>query len=496
MNFSISPAVPILKKGCCLLIGVIKDSATLNDKPCLTNEAKQLLNIAASNAGFKGDVGKSIAVHSAPEAQGCSIILFGLGLKNEISKKSYIAAINHAIDSIQDIESKEIHLMLPELHIPSTPDGWKTRQLALLLKLKSYRFEMVKKIASKTYPTRNKKLILFYGERTRSGETRNVRIGDAIGEGCNLARDLGNLPPNICTPTHLANTATDIGKNFKFRTRVFNEQQLRNMGMDALLAVSRGSTEPAKFIEMVYTGTSKNKRPIVLIGKGVTFDSGGISIKPSSGMDEMKYDMSGAGSVLGTFLAISKLKPPVNVVGLIPAVENMPGGKATRPGDIVRTKSGQTVEILNTDAEGRLILCDALTYAEKFNPSAVIDVATLTGACVVALGKIATGLFSNSDELAEELGNAGENSWDRVWRMPVWDEYQPQLKSNFADMANIGGREAGSVTAACFLSRFASKFPWAHLDIAGTAWNSGTNKGSTGRPVPLLCEFILSRCGF
>jgi len=268
------------------------------------------------------------------------------------------------------------------------------------------------------------------------------------------------------------------------------------MGMDALLAVSKGSVEPAKFIEMIYTGTSKNIPPIVLIGKGVTFDSGGISIKPSSGMDEMKYDMSGAGSVLGTLLAISKLKPPVNVVGLIPAVENMPGGAATRPGDIVRTKSGQTVEILNTDAEGRLILCDSLTYAEKFNPSAVIDVATLTGACVVALGKIATGLFSNSDELAEELTDAGENSWDRVWRMPVWDEYQRQLKSNFADMANIGGREAGSVTAACFLSRFATKFPWAHLDIAGTAWNSGTNKGSTGRPVPLLCEFILSRCGF
>ena len=478
------------------MIGVIQDAVTSNDKAYLPDKVKRLLNAVAADAGFKGDVGKSIAVHSAPETQGCSIILFGLGPKDKISKNSYIAAINHAIDSLQDIVSKEIHLMLPELHIPGTRDGWKTRQLALLLKLKSYRFEIIKNVTSKTYPAHNKKLVLCIGGHNGSGETRNMRIGDAIGEGCNLARELGNLPPNICTPAHLAHTATGIGKNLKFQTRVFNEGQLKNMGMDALLAVSKGSVEPAKFIEMIYTGTSKNKPPIVLIGKGVTFDSGGISIKPSSGMDEMKYDMSGAGSVLGTLLAISKLKPPVNVVGLIPAVENMPGGKATRPGDIVRTKSGQTVEILNTDAEGRLILCDALTYAEKFKPSAVIDVATLTGACVVALGKIATGLFSNSDELAEELSDAGENSWDRVWRMPVWDEYQTQLKSNFADMANIGGREAGSVTAACFLSRFATKFPWAHLDIAGTAWNSGTNKGSTGRPVPLLCEFILSRCGF
>ena len=494
MNFSISSAVPELRKGRCLLIGVFQDVATPNDNPCLPKKAKQLLNTAASEAGFNGDVGKSIAVHSAPETQGCSIILFGLGRQNEVSKKSYIAAMKYAIDSVEDIKSKEIHCILPKLNIPRAREGWKIRQLALLLKLKSYRFEMGKNVQSKTYPAYNKKLVLWVANQAVREEARNMNIGDAIGEGCNLARDLGNLPPNVCTPTYLADTAIDIGRKFKFRTRVFTEGKLKNLGMDALLAVSKGSAQPARFIEMIYTGTSKNKRPIILIGKGVTFDSGGISIKPSSGMDEMKYDMSGAGSVLGTLLTISKLKLPVNVVGLIPAVENMPGGKATRPGDIVRTKSGQTVEILNTDAEGRLILCDALTYAEKFNPSAVIDIATLTGACVVALGKIASGLFSNSDELAGELIDAGENSWDKVWRMPVWDEYQQQLKSNFADLANIGGREAGSVTAACFLSRFATKFPWAHLDIASTAWNSGANKGSTGRPVPLLCDFILSRC--
>ena len=495
MNFSISSEVPELKKGRCLLIGVFQDVATPNDNPYLPKKAKRLLNTAASEVGFNGDVGKSIVVHSAPETQGGLIILFGLGRQDEVSKKSCVAAMKHAIDSIQDIRSKEIHCILPKLKIPNAREGWEIRQLALLLKLKSYRFKMGKNAQSKTYPAHNKKLVLWVANQAVREEARNINVGDAIGEGCNLARDLGNLPPNVCTPTYLADTAIDIGKKFKIQTRVLNEGQLKNLGMDALLSVSRGSTEPAKFIEMIYTGTSKNKRPIVLIGKGVTFDSGGISIKPSSGMDEMKYDMSGAGSVLGTLLTISKLKLPINVVGLIPAVENMPGSEATRPGDIVETKSGLTVEILNTDAEGRLILCDAITYAEKFNPSVVIDIATLTGACVVALGKVATGLFSNDDKLSTELIEAGEKSWDRVWQMPIWDDYQQQLKSNFADLANIGGREAGSVTAACFLSKFATKFSWAHLDIAGTAWNSGSNKGSTGRPVPLLSEFILRRCG-
>ena len=285
MNFSISSVVPELKKGRCLLIGVFQDVATPNDNPYLPKKAKQLLNTAASAAGFNGDVGKSIAVHSTPETQGCLIILFGLGRKDEVSKKLYITAINHAIDSIQDIKPKEIHLMLPKLHIPGTREAWEIRQLALLLKLKSYRFEIDKNVTSKIHRAHDKKLVLWAGKRADSGEARNIRIGASIGEGCNLARDLGNLPPNICTPTHLADTAIDIGKKFKLQTRVFNEGQLKNMGMDALLAVSKGSAEPAKFIEMIYTGTSKNKPPIVLIGKGVTFDSGGISIKPSSGMD-------------------------------------------------------------------------------------------------------------------------------------------------------------------------------------------------------------------
>jgi leucyl aminopeptidase len=263
--------------------------------------------------------------------------------------------------------------------------------------------------------------------------------------------------------------------------------------MGALLAVTRGTREPAKLIVLRYQGAARKDKPVALVGKGITFDTGGISLKPSAEMDEMKYDMSGAGSVLGTLEAVARMRLPVNVVGVIPTCENMPGGSAIKPGDIVASMSGQTVEILNTDAEGRLILCDALTYCERFEPDAVVDIATLTGACVVALGHIATGLYSNDDGLAQALLDAGERAWDRAWRMPLWDDYQEQLKSPFADMGNIGGRPGGSVTAACFLSRFAGKFKWAHLDIAGTAWRSGKDKGSTARPVPLLTTFLMAR---
>jgi leucyl aminopeptidase len=263
--------------------------------------------------------------------------------------------------------------------------------------------------------------------------------------------------------------------------------------MGAFLAVTKGTREPAKFIVLQYHGAGRKQAPVALVGKGITFDTGGISIKPSAEMDEMKYDMSGAGSVLGTLEAVARMRLPVNVVGIIPTCENMPDGSAIKPGDVVTSMSGQTIEILNTDAEGRLILCDALTYAERFEPAAVIDIATLTGACVIALGGVATGLYSNDDDLAQSLLDAGQHAWDRAWRMPLWDDYHEQIKSPFADIANVGGRPAGSVTAACFLAKFAGKFKWAHLDIAGTAWRSGKDKGSTGRPVPMLTEFLVAR---
>jgi leucyl aminopeptidase len=277
------------------------------------------------------------------------------------------------------------------------------------------------------------------------------------------------------------------------KVRVFERADMRKLGMNTLLSVAQGSAQPPKFIVIEYGPVTKTGKPVVLVGKGVTFDTGGISIKPAAEMDEMKFDMSGAGTVLGTMKAVAELELPLSVVGLIPTTENMPGGRATRPGDIVKSMSGQTVEILNTDAEGRLILCDALTYAERYQPSAVIDIATLTGACVIALGHVACGLFANDDALANELLAAADAAYDRAWRLPVWDDYQEQLKSNFADFANIGGRPAGSVTAACFLSRFATKYKWAHLDIAGTAWRGGKEKGATGRPVPMLTQFLVNR---
>jgi len=309
-----------------------------------------------------------------------------------------------------------------------------------------------------------------------------------------LAKELGNLPGNVCTPTYLAEQAIKLGQQYDaVTTTILDEDKMAELGMGSLLSVSRGSRQPAKLITMNYQGAGDAK-PVVLVGKGLTFDAGGISLKPAAGMDEMKYDMCGSASVFGTISAIAELNLPINVVGVVPSSENMPDGDANKPGDIVISMAGKTIEILNTDAEGRLILCDALTYSERFNPEVVIDIATLTGAIIVALGSKTTGLMSNDQDLADDLLQAGRDSDDKAWQLPLWDEYQEQLDSNFADIANIGGKEAGSVTAACFLSRFTEKYTWAHLDIAGTAWKSGGKaKGATGRPVPMLVQYLLNR---
>ena len=341
----------------------------------------------------------------------------------------------------------------------------------------------------------NKKKITF-NVADRKGLTtakKGIEEGKAIADGVSLARTLGNLPGNICTPNYLASQARKIARGEKsISVRVLSEKEMEKLGMGALLSVARGSDQPAKLIVATYSGGAKKAPPVVLVGKGVTFDSGGISLKPGGKMDEMKFDMCGAASVLGTLQAARDLKLPINLVAIIPATENLPSGKATKPGDVVTSMSGQTIEVLNTDAEGRLILCDALTYAERFKPAEVIDIATLTGACVVALGKHASGLLSNDDKLANDLIQSGEESGDRTWRLPLWDEYQPQLDSNFADMGNIGGPEAGTITAGCFLSRFTEKQRWAHLDIAGAAWLQGKEKGATGRPVSLLVQHLLN----
>jgi len=321
-----------------------------------------------------------------------------------------------------------------------------------------------------------------------------LHIGQSFGHGIELARDLANRPANHCTPTVLADEAKRMAKAGRnLQVEVLDRKAIEKVGMGSFLSVTNGSAQPPRFIILRYSGAAKSQAPYVLVGKGVTFDTGGISIKPSAEMDEMKFDMGGAASVLGTFRALVDLQPNINVIGLIPACENMPSSTATKPGDVVTSLSGQTIEVLNTDAEGRLILCDALTYAERFNPAAVIDIATLTGACVIALGAVHSGMFTADDELAASLDAAGKHALDSVWRMPIDEVYGDALKSNFADMGNVGGRAGGAITAAVFLSKFTQKYRWAHLDIAGTAWKSGANKGATGRPVALLTQFLLSQ---
>ena len=335
------------------------------------------------------------------------------------------------------------------------------------------------------------KSVMFSAPLVQADLRRTVAHAQALVAGVEVAKEWANRPANHATPSMLADAAQSIAKGASFKCEVMGPKEVTKLGMGAFLAVARGSVEPLRFIVMRYNGASATQAPVVLVGKGITFDTGGISMKPAAEMDEMKFDMCGAASVLGVFKALRELKPALNVVGLIPATENMPDGSAVKPGDVVTSMSGQTIEILNTDAEGRLVLCDALTYAERFKPKAVIDIATLTGACVIALGGVRSGLFSSDDALAETLHLAGEASGDTCWRMPLDDDYAEGLKSRFADVANVAGRQAGAVTAAKFLQRFASRYPWAHLDIAGTAWRSGAAKGATGRPVGLLLSYLL-----
>jgi len=361
-------------------------------------------------------------------------------------------------------------------------------EIALALEQSQYRYEEFK---SKKKPARKLNKVLFATAADKDTGL-SIKKGEAIGQGINLCRDLGNKPGNACTPTYLAELAVEM-QNLGIKTNVLDEDQMRELGMGSLLSVSAGSEQPAKLIVMHYSGADDSIKPYALVGKGITFDTGGISLKPGAGMDEMKFDMCGAASVFGTVHAVAKLKLPINLIAIIAAAENMPSGKATKPGDVVTSMSGQTIEVLNTDAEGRLVLCDALSYVARFEPQTTIDIATLTGACVIALGSHASGLYANDEQLADDLLASASKTGDKAWRMPLWPEYDKQLESNFADMANIGGREAGSVTAACFLARFTKGQKWAHLDIAGTAWKSGKAKGATGRPVRLLTEYLASR---
>jgi len=492
VEFSIKAGAPDHLASGCIAVGVFEKRKLAPAAESLDRAARGHLRDVLKRGDMDGRAGTSRLLLDVPHLACERVLLVGLGRESDFGAKQYREAIKGAVNAIADTGTRDAHLCLPELHVAGQDMVWKLRHAAIATADALYQFEQMK---SKKSPARRLRAITFMQPGRSATGSRGLVQGRAIAAGMALARDLGNLPANICTPTYLADQATQLGKSWKLGVQVLERRDMERLGMGSFLSVARGSRQPPKLIVLRYNGASKREKPVVLVGKGITFDTGGISLKPAGEMDEMKYDMCGAASVLGTLRAVAEMKLACNVVGVIPASENMPGGAATRPGDIVTSMSGQTVEILNTDAEGRLILCDALTYSERFKPQAVIDIATLTGACVIALGNVATGLFSNQDTLAEELLEAGADAWDRAWRLPLWDDYQEQLKSPFADMANIGGRPAGSVTAACFLSRFAESYGWAHLDIAGTAWVSGKNKGATGRPVPLLSTFLIGRAG-
>ncbi len=494
MEFSIKAAAPEKLKSDCIAVGVFAAAKLSAAAQALDRAAKGKISALLKQGDFDAKAGSTIMLYDVAGVASKRVLLVGFGADGELATQQFREGVRGALRTMQDAALEDAALYVADLAIEGRDTAWITMQAAIAAMESTYRFDRLK--SKPRAPRKSLKRLVLGFLREAKGASAALERGIAIGEGVNFARDLGNLPPNICTPAYLAEQARALAKTHNVKVSVLERKDMEKLNMGSLLSVADGSRQPPKLITIEYYGAAKKQKPVVLVGKGVTFDTGGISLKPSAEMDEMKYDMSGAGSVLGTMRAIAAMGLPLNVVGVMPATENMPGGQATRPGDIVTSMSGQTIEILNTDAEGRLILCDALTYSERFEPAAIIDIATLTGACVIALGHVASGLFSNDDQLAEELKAAGQTSWDRVWHMPVWDDYQEQLKSNFADMANIGGRPAGSVTAACFLARFTRKFKWAHLDIAGTAWKSGREKGSTGRPVPLLTQFLMARAGW
>jgi len=491
MNYQCKTTDPTTLKTACLAVGVYPGKQQ-DDAFNQLDQASggQLARMLRSN-DIDREAGSCQMLYEVPGLAAKRVLLFGLGKRNALDARTFAKAIGAASSALQNAATTEACIVMPETDHPYAL----AREATLSAADRVYRFDECKSdTKSPKHPLR--RLTFVTANRSDNNKaSKGIKHGQAIAEGSALAKDLSNLPGNICTPSYLAEQARKLGRgNRKLKVSVLEEKQMEKLGMGALLSVSRGSRQPAKLIVMEYKGGKPGAKPVALVGKGLTFDAGGISIKPAADMDQMKYDMCGGASVIGTLAACAQLELPINVVGVVPSSENLPDGDANKPGDIVTSMSGQTIEVLNTDAEGRLILCDALTYTERFEPAAVIDIATLTGACIIALGHHASGLLANDDKLAEEVLSAGEATGDRAWRLPLWDDYQSQLDSNFADMANIGGRSAGTITAACFLSRYTKKFKWAHLDIAGTAWKTGAEKGATGRPVPMLTQFLMQRC--
>jgi len=442
---------------------------------------------------IQGKLGQTLLLHNLANLKAQRVLLVGIGKDEQLSDRNTRKLVSAILNTFKSLSIKDAALAFADLSFIGRDAYASARLVAECLSDGLYVFDQFK--SEKAPTVQLKKITFVCTTEQQDAVEKACKDGKAIASGMAFTRDLGNMPPNICHPRYLAEQAKKLGKaNKKLDVEILEEKQLKELGAGALLAVAQGSDQPPRMIIMNYQGGKKNDQPYVLVGKGITFDTGGISLKPGAGMDEMKYDMGGAASVLGTMKTLLELELPINVIGVLTCAENMPSGGATRPGDIVTTMSGQTVEILNTDAEGRLVLCDALTYVERFKPQAVVNIATLTGACIVALGSNTSGLMGNNPELVASLLSAGKQASDVAWELPLFDDYQEQLDSPFADIANIGGPKAGTITAGCFLSRFTKEYPWAHLDIAGTAWISGgKEKGATGRPVPLLSQYLLDR---
>jgi leucyl aminopeptidase len=479
----------------CVIVGAYERGKLGTGAQDVDDASKGEIRKRVKTGDISSAVGRCTILTNVPGIKADRVAVVGLGKSGKFSATEYKKAITAAAQAISQTKAKSVLNCLTLEPVADTDPYYLARHTAEAVGDVLYRFTQMKS-GRKKKGSPLKSIGFAIAKRGDAAKTMlGAEHGDGIAAGVSLAKELGNLPANVCTPSYLARTAKKLAAgNGKLTTKVLSETEMKRLGMGSLLSVTAGSAEPAKLIVMHYKGAGSEK-PVVLVGKGVTFDTGGISLKPGPNMDEMKFDMCGAASVIGTIAAVAKMKLPINLNVVVPAVENMPSSTATKPGDIVKSMSGQTIEVLNTDAEGRLILCDALTYSRRFKPAAIIDVATLTGACVVALGAHRTGIMSNNDALREEIFAAGEAAEDRGWPLPLGDEYTAQLKSNFADMANIGGPGGGAVTAGCFLGKFTDGMNWAHLDIAGTAWKSGAKKGASGRPVPMLSQVLLARCG-
>ena len=489
MHFAIKPPVTDKLRSQCLVLPV-QGGRLIGTAVSIDRRLDGLLAAALKS----GDLGKKAGATLLLRATGgiARVLLVSVGDGETVSERHYQDAVRAAARAVAGTGATEATCLLFEAPVTKRELPWRITHLILGTREVGYRFDQFKS-GKDTTPATLADVQLPVDKAVATAARAALEQAVALADGIDLAKDLGNTPGNVCNPAWLADQARKLSRRLPVKCDVLDQKQMAALKMGSFLAVAQGSAQPPKLIVLHYSGGPARQAPIVLVGKGITFDTGGISLKPAAEMDEMKYDMCGAASVLGTIEAIARMKLKLNVIGVIAAAENMPSGTATRPGDIVTTMSGQTVEILNTDAEGRLVLCDALTYVERFKPSAVIDIATLTGACVIALGHHHAGLFSADDALADRLTSAGRDMNDSCWRMPLDDAYQEQLRSPFADMANIGGRAAGAVTAACYLSRFAKAYPWAHLDIAGVAWKSGAAKGSTGRPVGLLTRYLIDQ---